>query len=183
MIIGLSGYARSGKDEVAQVLVQEYGYERVAFADAIRHLLYELNPVMVNDDLSRSSTIKDLVDEEGWDVAKAEPEVRLLLQNLGVGARKIIGEDVWVDTALRYIVPGSKVVITDVRFPNEAKAIRHLYGQMWRIRRSGVEAVNSHISEVALDDYKFDQILKNEGTLEELHKLVRERVKFALNAD
>ena len=181
MIIGLSGYARSGKDEVAKILVQEYGYERVAFADAIRHLLYEMNPIVINDDVV--SNLKDLVDELGWDDTKKDPEVRLLLQDLGVGARKIIGEDVWVTTALRYVASGSKIVVTDVRFPNEAKAIRELDGQMWRITRSGVSAVNNHISENAMDEYKFDQILKNEGTLDELHELVRNRVRFALNAN
>ena len=36
MIIGLSGYAQSGKDEVAKVLVEDYGYKRVAFADKIK---------------------------------------------------------------------------------------------------------------------------------------------------
>jgi hypothetical protein len=183
MIIGLSGYARSGKDEVAKILVQEYGYERVAFADAIRHLLYELNPVIVNDDLSRSSTVKDLVDEEGWDIAKSDPEVRLLLQNLGVGARKIIDEEVWIKTALNYVASGSKIVVTDVRFSNEAEALKKLDAQLWRISRSGVNAINKHVSETAMDDYKFDQILKNEGTLEDLQVMVRNRVKFALNAD
>ena len=37
MIIGLSGYARSGKDTVAELLVLNYGFKRVAFADGIRH--------------------------------------------------------------------------------------------------------------------------------------------------
>ena len=183
MIIGLSGYARSGKDEVAKILVQEYGYERVAFADPIRRMLYELNPVIVESNLLDSVTLQNLVDSQGWDEAKKDPEVRLMLQNLGVSARKIISEDVWVETALRYVVEGSKVVITDVRFPNEAKAISRLHGQMWRISRSGVSAVNNHISESALDDYKFNQILKNEGTLESLQELVRNRVKYALNVD
>jgi dephospho-CoA kinase len=40
MIIGLTGYAQSGKDTVANILVENYGYQRVAFADPIRALLY-----------------------------------------------------------------------------------------------------------------------------------------------
>mgnify|MGYP006283771541 FL=1 len=43
MIIGLTGYAQSGKDTVASLLVEHYGYERVAFADKIRSFLYEMN--------------------------------------------------------------------------------------------------------------------------------------------
>ena len=44
MIIGLSGYAQSGKDTVAKVLIEEYGFTRIAFADKIREFLYDLNP-------------------------------------------------------------------------------------------------------------------------------------------
>ena len=39
MIIGLTGYAQAGKDSVANSLVQNYGYTRVAFADKIKELL------------------------------------------------------------------------------------------------------------------------------------------------
>ena len=46
MIIGLTGYAQSGKDTVAQVLVDNYGFNRVSFADPIRKLLYETNPML-----------------------------------------------------------------------------------------------------------------------------------------
>ena len=52
MIIGLSGYARSGKDAVAQVLVSEFGFKRVAFADPIRDLLYEMDPKI--DEIGRA---------------------------------------------------------------------------------------------------------------------------------
>ncbi len=45
MIIGLTGYAQSGKDTVANILVERYGFTRVAFADKIREFLYETNPM------------------------------------------------------------------------------------------------------------------------------------------
>ena len=49
MIIGLSGYARSGKDTVAETLVNEYGFKRVAFADKIKDLLYTMGDVITLD--------------------------------------------------------------------------------------------------------------------------------------
>ena len=52
MIIGLTGYARSGKDTVAKILVDNYGYKRIAFADKIRELLVEINPILENGHLS-----------------------------------------------------------------------------------------------------------------------------------
>ena len=73
MIIGLTGFARSGKDSVAKVLVDQYGFTRVAFADKIRELLYEVNPI-VNDS---NFTLQGVVNEFGWEDAKVLfPEVR-----------------------------------------------------------------------------------------------------------
>jgi hypothetical protein len=184
MIIGLSGYARSGKDEVAKVLVSEFNFERVAFADAIRDLLYLMNPMI---DITPLQT---MVEALGWDATKKHPDVRRYLQDLGVGARKLFGKDFWVNQALNphlYEHPivgvNKNIVVTDVRFENEADIVKSMGGEVWRIRRNGVDPVNQHVSEIALDDYKFDQILKNEGSLDELRELVRTRVNLSLNAD
>jgi hypothetical protein len=170
MIIGLTGYARSGKDEVAKILVENYGYKRVAFADKIREFLYETNPQV------GGNRLQHLVSTYGWDVAKSQPEVRHLLQSIGVGARKIFGEDFWVDQAIVPMLEQEKVVVTDVRFTNEANIIKKFKGQIWRINRPGVEAVNAHISETQLDEYEPDITLRNEGTLEELRWLVQTRM-------
>jgi len=173
MIIGLTGYAQSGKDTVAKVLVDHYGFERVEFADPIRKLLYEMNPAVKDGDYR----LQGVVDAYGWDVAKtAFPEVRRLLQDLGVGARKVFGEDFWVNRSLASILENEKTVITDVRFINEAEMVKHQAGQVWRIKRMGVNAVNGHISEQELDGYKVDQIFANNGTLENLELMIKTRM-------
>ena len=182
MIIGLTGYAQSGKDTVANILVDRYGFTRIAFADKIRELLYEANP-MYDSIVGEPLFVKAKVDRDGWEEAKKSPHIRRLLQTTGVAARKLFGEDFWVKQALKDISPDGNYVIADVRFENEADMIKALYGQVWRVRRQNVEPVNQHVSEVALDDYKFDQILKNEGSLDELKELVRKRVNLSLNAD
>lgn len=178
MIIGLSGYARSGKDEVAKILVEEYGYKRIAFADNIRKLLYATNPQV------GGNRLQFLVEDYGWDVAKSQPEVRHLLQSLGVAARNLFGEDFWVAQALSQVHFENNWVITDVRFTNEADKIKQYdNSQVWRIKRTGVEAVNGHVSEHDMDGYQVDMILKNEGTLEDLRTLVRKRMEISLNAN
>jgi len=178
MIIGLSGYARSGKDEVAKILVEEYGYKRIAFADNIRKLLYATNPQV------GGNRLQFLVEDYGWDVAKSQPEVRHLLQSLGVAARNLFGEDFWINSALRHLEIQKNYVITDVRFANEADTIKlNVESQIWRIKRNGVEAVNGHVSEHDMDTYQVDMILKNEGTLEDLRTLVRKRMEISLNAN
>ena len=75
MIIGLSGYARSGKDTVAQVLVEKYGFQRIAFADKIREFLYDLNP-RLDHTLKDSLRLRDIVDVNGWEKAKIHKVVR-----------------------------------------------------------------------------------------------------------
>jgi len=163
LIIGLSGYAQSGKDTVAQVLVDNYKFTRISFADPIRTLLYETNPM-----LKEGYRVQGLVDGYGWDKVKVEyPEVRRLLQDLGIGARKVFGDDFWINQALKNIGFGN-YVITDVRFKNEATAIWSMPGKIWRVTRPGVTAVNAHVSETQMDDYPVDHFVKNDGDVKDL---------------
>lgn len=180
MIIGLTGYAQSGKDTVAEYLVENHGYKRIAFADDIRELLYRMDPLVEGH-----YHLKTLVDSRGWDETKKIPEVRRMLQSLGVGAREVFGDNFWVARAMLKINGfQDNCVITDVRFRNEAKAIKQYdNAQIWRIKRDGVGAVNSHISELEMDEYKVDQILVNRGTIEDLNNLVESRLGFVPNAN
>lgn len=172
MIIGLTGYAQSGKDTVAKILVNQYGYKRVAFADKIRELLLEINPIMY-----KGNRLSTFIKEFGWEFAKSNHEVRELLQDFGLGVRNILGSDVWIVSALREMDDvNQNYVVTDVRFLNEASMIKNLNGQLWRIKKIEVEAVNDHISESEMADYKVDQIFTNNGTLEDLELLVKTRM-------
>jgi hypothetical protein len=175
MIIGLMGYAQSGKDTIASILCSEHGYTRIAFADKIRELLYDVNPMV---GCSPSGYLQDLVNLVGWDQAKQEPQVRRLLQDLGVGARKTFGDMFWVQQALRQVHFEGNFVITDVRFPNEAKAIKTYDNSLlWRIERIGVDAVNDHISETALKDYPSDHTFINNGTIDDLKFMLKTRMR------
>jgi hypothetical protein len=177
-LIGLTGYAQSGKDTLASILVEKYGYSRIAFADKIREFLYGINPMVA---CSPTGYLRDLVNLVGWDKAKQEPQVRRLLQDLGISARDLIAEDVWVTAALGSVDKSQRVVITDVRFENEAATIKLMGGQLWRVKRPGVEAVNSHVSETQLDGYKVDQIFVNSGSIQDLELLIRTRMQDAFS--
>lgn len=164
MIIGLAGYAQSGKDTVAQILVDNYGFRRVAFADKVREFVYELNPPM-DPTFKETVTLQTVVNVNGWEKAKKFKSVRETLQNVGLAARTVFGNDFWVKQALREFSPEEKIVITDVRFPNEAEMVKRLNGQVWRVLRPGVNAVNDHISETAMNDYEFDFDIYNDSTV------------------
>ena len=175
-LIGLTGYAQSGKDTIASILVEKYGYSRIAFADKIRDFLYGINPMVA---CSPTGYLQDLVNLVGWDKAKQEPQVRRLLQDLGISARDLISEDIWVNAALSSVSKDQRVVVTDVRFENEAAMIKSMGGQLWRVKRSGVGPVNDHVSESEMDGYKVDQIFVNNGTREELQALITTRMRNA----
>jgi hypothetical protein len=167
MIIGLSGYARSGKDTTAGMLIGLHGYDNRAFASGVRELLLAINPILEN-----GHRINEVVTNFNWEIAKAQSETRRLLQELGLNARKFFGDDVWVQRAMVGVKPGDKVVFTDVRFPNEAQTIKDLGGAIWRIQRPGVIAINNHPSESAMDDWKFDKIIVNNTGLDGLKKQI-----------
>jgi hypothetical protein len=170
-LIGISGFARSGKDTLASLL-EPLGFERVAFADRMRAILYALNPMVAG------VPVQVMVNEIGWDDAKTRySEVRQLLQRLGTeGGRKNLGENVWVDAALDRFVP-EKTVITDVRFKNEAAAVRQRGGIVVRIEREGVGPVNNHPSELdVVDDY--DVLIYNNGWPEEMLEQLSEHLDY-----
>jgi hypothetical protein len=172
MIIGLSGYAQSGKNTVADILVDYHGFTQLAFADAIRDFIYEINPMVA---CSPTGYLQDLVNLKGWDEAKQEPQVRKLLQSTGLAGRNMIDEYLWVAMTLSQVKDPheGRYVITDVRFPNEAAALTSQGGQIWRIERPGVDAVNDHISETALDAWIFDETILNDGTIEDLKNKIK----------
>lgn len=178
IVVGMSGYAGSGKDTVGSMLVEDFGFRQVSFAAPLKEAVYRLNPtVAVFDD--KVVRVKDAVDKMGWDRAKFEyPEIRTQLQRMGTEVgRDLFDQNLWVNLAMKDIKEnGGNVVITDCRFPNEAEAIRKIGGRLWRIERPGTKPVNAHPSETALDGEKFDWTLINDGTLDDLRRMVKFRV-------
>ena len=172
-VIGMSGWARAGKDTVADHLVAKYGYTKSSFAAPMKEALYRINPSVQNIGGSYQN-LRQTIDIAGWEEAKSiTPEVRGLLQRFGTEVgREMWGSDFWVDAAIDSIEDGSKVVFADVRFPNEADAIKTLGGEVWRINRNGFGPANDHISEHAMTEYFFDNVLDNSESIEVLYQVV-----------
>jgi hypothetical protein len=182
MIIGISGYARTGKDEVAKILVDEFGFTRTAFADKLRECVYALNPLVTFEwETVRPVYLQEVIDRYGWDGVKSSmygDEVRRLLQRFGTEVgRNILGQNVWVKATFDVMDDTKNYIITDCRFKNEADSIVANGGKMWRIERPGVGPVNDHISEIGLDQFPFDAKINNDGSLTDLRESVRLLVK------
>jgi hypothetical protein len=167
VIVGLAGYAGSGKNAAAEILVKA-GFRQVAFADPIRRIAETVNPV-IGVRLSRPVHYQDAVAKYGYDEAKRiYPLLRDFLQRLGTeGGRQVLGQNVWVDLTLAGVDDDEDVVITDVRFANEALAILNRGGHVIRVTRPGVGPVNDHPSERALDGMLLPEV-GNDGSLEDL---------------
>lgn len=139
------------------------------------------------DKLKEVASLVFDIRKEYWDDPSIKASIvsnycltgREILQRIGESFRKEISPDIWVNSlfskynSLNYrdhsgdiIKPN--LIITDVRMPNEAQAIKDRGGILIRIdRETGYK--DNHISETALDDYKdWDYIIDNNGTLEEL---------------
>lgn len=184
MIIGLAGYARSGKDAAAEIMVNEFGFTRVAFADKLREVLYALNPLLeyqgvLDRHAMKRNYLQEVIDEYGWDGYKEtgfSNEIRRLLQRLGTEAgRNILGETIWVDTTMNNL-PEGHVVVTDVRFPNEASAVKSK-GEVWRVIRKDVGPANDHPSETALDNWSgYTRFLHNKSSLEDYQDSIRKAI-------
>lgn len=178
-IIGLAGVARAGKDSLAEVLVTKHGYTRIAFADALRDILYRLNPIVedyINDDELATVRLADYVDSQGWEGAKKAPEVRRLMQEIGVAVRAYDPE-FWVFNVMDKFAEDTNqhYVVTDVRFPNEVNAIEAWGGTVYRVERDGA-GIGDHATETALDGFDLTP-LDNNGTLEDL-EMVADAIAF-----
>lgn len=174
MLVGLSGYARCGKDTAAFFLIEERGFVRRSFADVMRSALLVLDPWV--DTEGAFQRLSEVVAQYGWEDAKSFPEVRRLIQVYGTEAgRQVHGDDCWVDAVFRSL-PEGNVVITDVRFPNEGDRIKAHGGQVWRIRRPGYGPVTSHTSELSMETYPFDLFMVNDASPEVFRKTVLEAV-------
>jgi hypothetical protein len=115
---------------------------------------------------------------------------REFLQKLGTDAlREGLHRDVWVNALFadyKKIEYGDDEqgdypnwIVTDTRYVNEAKAIKDKGGIIIRIDRPGVKPINNHMSEVGLDDWKFDYKLVNNSDVYDLKETVKQVLKHA----
>ena len=170
MRIGICGYATSGKDEVAQVLVDEFGFQRVNMSDALMRDLLILDP-LVEAPVGPPERLSALLRVYTYEQAKARfPDLRRMLQAYGTDVWRSVDPDVWVRRADRTASTIDRVVTTGIRFENEMRGLDHLI----HVVRPGVGPVNGHVSDAGIGDViaRSDATVLNDGSLSQL----RERV-------
>lgn len=166
-VIGLAGYRRSGKSTVADTLV-EHDWIHDSFAAPIRQSMCLVLGIQMRD--------LEAVKEEPQRMLGGLPP-RQIMQWFGTEwMRKHCGPDVWVlslDARIRPLLnAGRNIVISDVRFANEAEYIHSLGGDVVWIDRAGC-GPSDHASEFGLPPHLIDHRVENDGDLARLQTLAR----------
>lgn len=184
MLLGLCGYAGCGKDTAAQVLIEEFHFQRVAFADPIKQALLTLNPYVPNPENNGFQRISEFSEGRDWANVKEYAEVRRLMQIIGTEVgRNLFDPDIWVKLAeakLASTLSVGHTVVTDVRFPNEARLIKKHGGLLIRIGRPGYGAVNEHVSDRASENWTYDHHIDNDGSVDKLFTKMRDLLSSLL---
>ena len=165
MLIGIAGKAGSGKDEVTGYLSKAFGFSQLTFAEPIKDALQ----IMFDMDIH---TLEKMGFKEN-PIPGIGVSLRELYQTLGTDwAREKIDKDIWVKQLATRLqaYPGSNVIVSDVRFENEAEFIRANGGHIIHIQRDNAETVREHVSETGV---KFisgkDLLINNNGSRNALY--------------
>jgi len=147
MLIGLTGAAGAGKDTVGRYLHRDYFFRQIALASPIKGAIDAI--------LGRPGSWDNREWKERPLLALGGKSPRYAAQTLGTEwGRTLMGPTFWIDLVEDQIRPalrgGHDVVVTDVRFPQEADMIHRNGGAMWEIIRPGITPVEAHSSEAGL---------------------------------
>lgn len=169
-LIGITGRKRSGKDTAADILCEQYGYVRVAFADKLREtckLLFGLT----DEELTDGRLKEQYLDRYPYE------SPREILQKVGTECMRAQYPDVWIEAfraaSEEAIKSGRPVVCSDVRFLNEALHLRSRGAVIIRVdadKRLG-PAKDSHKSEVEMSQIQADITIPNNESQEKYSAL------------
>ena len=222
MIIGIMGRAGSGKDLVGSMIqyldasilykgADSYiedllnrgfspnkDYDGVSnwsirkFAEPLKQIICIITGCsreQLEDPVFKNTPLGD-----DWITSGKKLTPRDLLQIIGTDfIKNELNTNVWVSALLNKYKSYYKWIITDVRFPNEVRAIKEHGGVIIKVERpcstcgeydnticsNGYHSIQ-HESETALDSYTPDYVIKNEGSIEALLTTVGETIKHLL---
>ena len=162
-VIALCGLAGSGKSTVAEHLIAHHGYIRIKFADTLKSMLRLLGL----DDRHIEGDLKELPCPM---LGGATPRHAMITLGTEWG-RDMIWRDLWVSNwrtrVMAALEAGARVVVDDMRFPNEADSATSVGALRIRIERPGL-AVGQHASEAHAARLPVDRVILNDSDIETL---------------
>ena len=206
MIIGICGFIGSGKDTVADYLVNLHHFRRESFANTLKDAVsavFGWDRTMLEGRTKQAREWREQVDlwwAERLNMPNLTP--RWILQNWGTEVcRKNFHDDIWIASLENKLRNSTDdIVISDCRFPNEIAAIKKAGGRVVRVVRGAepewyqlavsrnrgpngnsswalsgrkLEQLGIHASETAWVGTRFDAVLDNNSTLEDLYQQVK----------
>jgi len=204
-IIGICGFIGSGKGTVGDILIEDYGYTKLSYADRLKDtiaVMFDWDRAMMEGDNPQSRKWRETPDEFWSSELGYEVTPRLVMQRVGTDCmRRGFDDQVWCLFVKKTLLDNSTTnyVIPDVRFFNERQLVRDMGGEVWRVKRGRdpewvTKAINDnrydtswmakehpdiHESEWRWLDNKdeFDRMIPNEGGLDALTAEVRKIIE------
>ena len=197
MIIGICGFIGSGKDTVADYLVNFHEFRRESFASTLKDAVaavFGWDRTMLEGRTKEAREWREQVDP--WWAAKLDMPTltpRWVLQYWGTEVcRKAFHDDIWI-ASLENKLRNSRdnIVISDCRFPNEIESLKRAGGNIIWVQRGtlpdwysdavsanqgnnvGLNAMKMrkiHASEWAWLGSDFDVVVDNNGSIDELYR-------------
>ncbi len=200
MIIGICGFIGSGKDTIADYLVNFHGFRRESFANTLKDAVaavFGWDRTMLEGRTKEAREWREQVDF--WWSNRLDRQItpRWVLQYWGTEVcRKGFHDDIWI-ASLENKLRNSRddVVISDCRFPNEIDSIRKAGGKIIWVQRGDLPAwynlavdankginlafqelkrIGVHASETAWVGTDFDHIVDNNSTIDDLYNQIRD---------
>jgi hypothetical protein len=179
-LVGLIGVAGAGKSTVANIVERDYGFSKIRFAGGIKSMLRAL----LHEAGVERGRIQEMIDGSLKEVACDElagRSPRYCLQTLGTEwGREFVSQNFWVDLTMHSVdnllAVSKSVVIDDVRFPNEVKAVKDSGGRIFRVMRDHNSIPEAgHKSEGQI--LEFDACILNTGSLSDLEDQIKQLIQ------
>jgi hypothetical protein len=200
MIIGVCGFIGSGKDTIADYLVNFHEFRRESFANTLKDAVsavFGWDRTMLEGRTKQARDWREQVDP-WWAERLSMPTLtpRLMLQIWGTEVcRKGFHDDIWIASLENKLRNSTdNIVISDCRFPNEISSIKRAGGTIVWVQRGELPAwynlavsanqghnlsvqelkrIGIHASETAWVGTDFDYILDNNGSIDDLYSQIK----------
>lgn len=200
MLLGVVGFAGSGKGTIGDIFIRDYQFVRLSFADALKDavsVIFGWDRKMLEGDTKESREWREKVDPWWSDKFGYQVTPRLMLQKMGTEAgRNVFNDEIWIHTVAKRLKDHENVVIPDVRFKNEIDFVRDNGGFIIQVNRGKnpkwyeaalkankedntdlMENYPIHYSEWAWLGHHRDYVIDNNGSLVMLESDIKHMMK------
>lgn len=163
VIVTLCGAKRHGKDTAANVLIENYGFHRISFADGLRKTV--CTALRCDESRFLDDKLKDEIDP------RTGKPWRYWLQWIGTEGFRALWDDTWIAWWKGAIEDSGhdRIVCSDMRFPNEFAAAKEMKALTIRIFNPKVPPSGDlHESERHQQAFHVDHQIINDGTIADL---------------